>query len=52
MNSAIVTDISLVTYALRNGSVVASPTEAVFGLGCDPSKSNWVAAIHSLNGAA
>lgn len=48
MNSSIVTDISSVTDALRSGAVVAYPTEAVFGFGCDPSNPVAVTAIHSL----
>jgi L-threonylcarbamoyladenylate synthase len=34
--------------ALRNGAIVAYPTEAVFGLGCDPKNSDAVSRLFSL----
>jgi len=35
--------------ALRRGGVVAYPTEAVYGLGCDPSDAVAVARLFTLN---
>lgn len=34
--------------ALRDEQVIAYPTEAVFGLGCDPDSQKAVAALHTL----
>ena len=33
---------------LKNGGVIAYPTEAVFGLGCDPNHENALKKIHTL----
>ncbi len=37
-----------VVAALRNGAIVAYPTEAVFGLGCDPKNSDAVSKLFAL----
>jgi L-threonylcarbamoyladenylate synthase len=37
-----------VVAALKNGAIVAYPTEAVFGLGCDPKNSEAVARLFAL----
>ncbi|MFC5524103.1 L-threonylcarbamoyladenylate synthase [Polaromonas jejuensis] len=37
-----------IAQALREGGVVAYPTEAVFGLGCDPQNAKAVACIHQI----
>jgi L-threonylcarbamoyladenylate synthase len=34
--------------ALRDGAIIAYPTEAVFGLGCDPENANAVARLFEL----
>ena len=37
-----------IAQAVRAGGVVAYPTEAVFGLGCDPHNAKAVACIHQI----
>lgn len=37
-----------VVAALKNGAIVAYPTEAVFGLGCDPNNSDAVTRLFAL----
>jgi L-threonylcarbamoyladenylate synthase len=37
-----------VVVALKNGAIVAYPTEAVFGLGCDPKNSDAVSRLFAL----
>jgi len=37
---------------LQQGELVAYPTEAVFGLGCDPLNADAVARLHALKGRA
>lgn len=39
--------VSLATRALRNGGIVAYPTEAVWGLGCDPENGHALCALLS-----
>jgi len=41
-------DIRLATKALKVGAIIAYPTEAVFGLGCDPFNESAVAELRSL----
>ena len=48
MNKSLENSFTLVLDALREQQVVAYPTEAVFGLGCDPDSEQAVDALLAL----
>ncbi|MBU9843725.1 L-threonylcarbamoyladenylate synthase type 1 TsaC [Rahnella ecdela] len=48
MNKSLEKSLTLVLHALREQQVVAYPTEAVFGLGCDPDSEQAVDALLAL----
>jgi len=45
-----VTDLAVACSAIAAGGIVAYPTEAVFGLGCDPANADAVARLLALKG--
>ena len=48
MKSNLTQEIAAAAAALRRGAVIAYPTEAVYGLGCDPSDADAVARLFAL----
>ena len=48
MTSNLDQEIAAAVEALRRGAVIAYPTEAVYGLGCDPSNADAVARLFAL----
>ncbi|HEX3125679.1 MAG TPA: Sua5/YciO/YrdC/YwlC family protein, partial [Rhodanobacteraceae bacterium] len=48
MDRALKQELAAAVAALRQGGVIAYPTEAVYGLGCDPSDEAAVARLFAL----